>query len=166
MRKFVEILFHPLKDYDELKKNTFLVLTEINTTPPHCSLLLSNKWYSLNFNECKNEVPAEMFFKLIQSKNEPTIFLELSFNLNEKITSIVFSQYTRVDFQKHITCISPIKEILVAHGVPISTSTLLFEMIELLYEKELIKEAYSLFYSAKSYCLNTYSKEDLLKIKL
>ncbi|GIV26917.1 MAG: hypothetical protein KatS3mg027_0731 [Bacteroidia bacterium] len=166
MKDYIEIQVRPLNSIEDLRKNAFLILTDIHITPPHCSLLLNNQWYSLNFNECKNGIPAEILLKLIQTKNQPTIFLQLTFIPNEKITSIIFNQYSKVDFQNNITCISPIKEILVAHDIQISKNTLLYEMIELLYKIQLIKEGYSLFYTEKNFCLKTYSKEDLMRIKI
>ncbi len=163
MSSFTEIKLQPISHLNKLSNAVYLVLTSLQSTPPHCSLICNKKWYSLNYNECKINISVNTLFKLLLLKNEPSVFLELSIELKEKIVEITFSQYKRINFQDGITCIAPIKEILVAHNVPFKKDILLYEMIELLYQEHLIQKSFSFIYSANIYKIKKYSKEELLK---
>ncbi|GIV29522.1 MAG: hypothetical protein KatS3mg028_0588 [Bacteroidia bacterium] len=143
----------------------FLVLTDTEKVPPHCSVLCQQRWYSLNYAECKVKMNAEILLKTLFSKNKPAVFMELDIYPELKDVEKIFSKYTAIDFEKQITCISPIKEILNACGIPVHSNALLYEMIDVLKNMDRIRKVYFFNSDEKVYILPHYSVNDLQTIK-
>jgi len=166
MKNYTEIIINDtFVSFDEFQIGSYLILTDLQLTPPHCSLLTNNHWFSLSYSECK-KTPAENFFKLIQSKNKPAIFLKINIVLNNSIVQNVFSKYPKINFSKQITCITPIKEILVLHSISISQNGLLFELLEELFSLNKIEKVTAYNFSEKTYVINHYSDKHLLSLNL
>jgi len=166
MKNFTEIIINnTITSFDEFQTGSYLILTDLHLTPPHCSLLTNNHWFSLNYSECKI-TPAENFFKLIQSKNKPAIFLKLNIELNQSVFKDVFSKYPKINFSKQITCITPIKEILILHSVYISQNGLLFELLEELFSLKRIEKVLAYNFSENTYVIKHYSDKHLLSLNL
>lgn len=134
-----------------------LVLTNLEQTPPHCSLLSHQFWYSLNYQECKINIPAQTLYKILTSKNTSAVFLELNIQLQIQQIQGIYAKYNKIDFQNSISCISPIKDILNAHQIKIPANAFLFEMIEILYQYQQIKTVRALNYNFDTYKLKHYS---------
>lgn len=146
-----------------LQHSSFLLLTEIEKTPPHCSLICNRFWFSLNHNECKCNIPVEKLISTLFKKNISAIFLELNTNISIDIAEKYFSAYNKVNFKNQITCISPIKEIFIYYQLPVNSSMLLFEMIDVLFSNKIILSTYALNYSEKNYALKHYTISNLLE---
>ncbi|GAB4452602.1 MAG: hypothetical protein OHK0036_14440 [Bacteroidia bacterium] len=146
-----------------LQHSSFLLLTDIEKTPPHCSLICNRFWFSLNHNECKCNIPFEKLISTLFKKNIPAIFLELNTNISIDIAEKYFSAYNKVNFKNQITCISPIKEIFIYYQLPVNSSMLLFEMIDVLFSNKIILSTYALNYSEKNYALKHYTISNLLE---
>lgn len=170
MSNYTSIPIHQnIYGVDDLKSKMndrfFLVLTDTEKVPPHCSVLYRQHWYSLNYAECKVNVDAEVFLKTLFSKNKTAVFIELDIYPELKDVESIFSKYTAIDFEKQITCISPVKEMLNRYGIDVSANVLLYEMIELLKDANKIRKVYFLNSDEKIYVLHHYSVNDLKTIK-
>lgn len=164
MSGFTNIVIDKLlseQELNELIGKFLLVITDVKKTPPHCSILYKDKWMSLNFSECKYDVPADVFFKLILNKNKPAIFLELNRLPDITLLQNIFSKYHKIDLSRQITCISPIKEMLNGLNIDIPKDALLFEMINILFEKKQVKKIYAMNFKSNLYSLTHYSIEIL-----
>lgn len=170
MNHFTTIPIHQnISGIDDLKSKInsqfFLVLTDTDKVPPHCSVLYRQYWYSLNYVECKVNVDAEVFLKTLFSKNKAAVFVEVDIHPELKSIEDIFSRYTAIDFERQITCISPVKEILSVCGIPVPLNALLYEMIELLKYMNKIRKVYFFNSDEKVYFLQHYSVNDLKTIK-
>ncbi len=157
MEVFTRITIQSEISLEELESKSYLILTNINQTPPHCSLLCNQLWYSLNYEVCKINIPYQTLYKTLTLKNSPAIFLELSIELDTKISQDFYLKYKKIDFQNHITCITPIKEILNFYKIRIPENAFLFKMIALLYQYQKIKTVHSFKYNLSEYRLKHYS---------
>lgn len=146
---------------DTLEKHTHLVLTALEHHPPHCSLLTQGKWYSLNFNNCKRDIPFSHLLKTLHSKKQAALFLQLKKNIPASLAKKIFEHYHHVQFEKHITCISPIKELLRHQQIPVTPHDLLFELIDTLYQYNEIEHTRGWRYSEKIYSIKHYTLNDL-----
>lgn len=156
----IDVHHHNLPYQDILSKN-FLLLTDIAHTPPHCSLLCKGWWYSLNYHTRKIHIPLEVLYKKLEHKKEQAILLQLNLNLKIECAQYYFSQYHKVNFSQNITCISPIKDILIHHHIGIYKHFLLFEMIDVLLAKNLIGSTIGINYSEKEYILHHYTLDTM-----
>ncbi len=154
----IDLSFSSIENIDN---DLYLVLTKIQDIPPHCSLLLNKRWYSLNYQGCKLRLPLSYMSKAINVKKEGVVFLALDLWMDEKTVLERFSEYTCVAFEKQITCISPIKNLLIEHHIKISDKALLFEMIEKLYDEKKVTRVGAFNYNKQVYELKHYSIEDL-----
>lgn len=152
-------------DLQMLSDRCYLVLTELEQTPPHCFLLQNNCWYSLNYRDCKINTPSDILFKTLLSKRKAALFLELSMLICVSDIKELFSRYRKIDVDSYVTCITPIKEIFNRYGYSFSSTTLLYEMIEILMEDKQIKKVYAINYSENFYSLIHYSTNELSKLK-
>lgn len=143
-----------------------LVLTDIEKTPPHCSLLTNNHWWSLNNHENKMNVSSEILFKTLLTRRKPALFLELKNMLDTDTINTFFSNYQKINISRHITCISPIKDIFIYLNMPVSKNNFLYEMIDNLYQNNLIAKVYAFNYTSGKYCIDHYSESDLKTILL
>lgn len=146
---------------DILETHTHLVLTELEHNPPHCSLLTQGKWYSLNFNTCKTDIPLSYLLKTLYSKKQSALFLQLKKNIPASVSKKIFERYHQVEFEKHITCISPVKELLIHQQIPVAPHHLLFELIDTLYQYNEIEYTRAWHYSEKIYSIKHYTLNDL-----
>ena len=150
----------------DLPDNDYLVLTNLEITPPHASLIIQRSWYTLNFKECKVAVPFTVFERTFIKNQLPALFLQLKSNLQPSIATAIFNQYKNVNFEKNITCISPIKQILIQHQLPIDPNALLFKMIEELLNTQNILSIIAYQYKADIYEIQHYSFHQLLSLKV
>lgn len=158
MASFTSIPIHSKATLETIPfKQSYLVLTDIEQIPPHCSLLSHELWYTLNYRECKIDVPIQSLAKLLITKNAPAIFLELTIPLQQEKVRNIFKRYSKIDFQNGISCISPIKEIFNEHQIKIHSNAFLYEMIEILYQHSSIQHTYSFKYYLDDYKLQHYS---------
>ena len=148
-----------------IDNKTFLILTEIENNPPHCSMLCDDHWLSLNFNECKVQVPKSTLFKTLIRRSKSAIFLKLNINLNLSETQNIFSSYTKINFHRQITCISPIKEVLIKNGVSVAYHALLYEMIDFLVQNNYVQQVYAFNYNWNEYKIQHYSMNNLIEIQ-
>ncbi|MCX7729259.1 MAG: hypothetical protein N2203_07300 [Bacteroidia bacterium] len=165
MQTYTEIKINEIWSDKELPNNTkdknFLLLTELHKSPPHCSLLYQNLWFTLNYYECKTNIPASALFKILNSKSASAIFLELDVVFELKVVQDIFSKYSIIQFEKGITCISPIKDVFIYYDIPVSKNDLLYEMLEGLLKNNYIKKSYALNYQFNSYKISHYSLNTL-----
>jgi hypothetical protein len=170
MNNFTTIPIHQnIYEIDDLRRKTndgfFLVLTDIDKVPPHCSVLYRQYWSSLNYTECRVNIDAEVFLKTLFSKNKAAIFIEVDIHPELKSIENIFSKYTVIDFGGQITCISPVKDVLNTCGIAVFTGALLYEMIELLKDTNKIRKVYFFNSDQKIYILQHYSVNDLKTMK-
>jgi len=150
----------------DLPNKDYIVLTNLQIIPPHASLIIQKSWYSLNFKECKVAVPFSVFERSLIKTHSPALFLQLKLNIQPSIATAIFNKYNNVDFERQITCISPIKEIFIQHQLPISPNALLFEMIEELLTTQNIQNIIAYQYKADMYEMQHYSLHQLLSLKV
>lgn len=163
MNKYTNI--HIDEHWKEPQANTsYLLLTELHHTPPHCSIIINQNWFSLNYNNCKNQIAFDILLKTLQKKQIPSLFLELSTPLDTSVAISIFNTYDKVNFQKKITCITPIKQIFNHHHMNCPPNLLLFELIDWLYKHQHITKTSALFFEPKNYVLNHYTQEILNSI--
>ena len=162
----IQLSLSPIADFNILKKNTWIVLTDIEKTPPHASIIQDGLWYSLRFKESKIGGELSGFTTMIIRKKIPAVLLEI--DIAPTLSSIAgfYAKYNKIDIAKNITCVTPFNEYLASIKLLHSDNLLLWETIQILYEKQLILRCMSCFADYSCYLIKKYNREDLITLLL
>lgn len=137
------------KEY--LKEGVFLVLLDALKVPPHLLLVVSGKVFSISTLGPSIDQDFEKYFRMIQKRNMPTIFVQLSLPaiftkemLKDKIRLITKS-YPRVDIGV-ASCLNPIKDFCnEVYEVDKSRVNLVFDLLDGLKSQQAIVSYHHLF---------------------
>lgn len=130
------------KEY--LKDGVFLVLLDALKVPPHLLLVVSGKVFSISTMGPSIDQEFEKYFRMIQKKQMPTIFVQLSLPLvftKEMLTDkirLITKSYPRVDIGI-ASCLNPIKDFCNdVYEVDKSRVNLVFDLLDGLKNQEVI----------------------------
>ncbi|MBN4051416.1 hypothetical protein JYU16_01230 [bacterium AH-315-M05] len=118
--KTMEVQYYKISNIQPLPENTpnkgiFIVVLYANRIPPHLSLMINGKVFSLSVNGPKVNMGVDDLSKLIRSKSIETLFFQLKdqedstvLQLIEKMRELTLA-YPGLD-AGGATCLNPIKE--------------------------------------------------------
>lgn len=145
--------------------NSFILIQNTNQIPPHISLVVDGKYFSVSVSGVKTEIDFHSVLKNIQIKNIPCLILEITeIKFSSDAISEVFNHYGRLDSPEK-SCLFPIIDLLNrAYGL-ILESEFVFELIKELEQTQKIIGVYHLNMETKlesnSYLFPKYEREDI-----
>lgn len=141
-----------------LQQGNYILLMHPDKTPPHIAMLCNGLFFSHGVSGTKIAEDFSLFWKYINQKNTPIIFVKTSFNSN--ITDLK-SSFSNLNFgqDKQETCLTPIKSYFNDYqNINKHQLKLIFNLLEAI--KEQIEGVYSIHlkldndtYSIKAYTL-------------
>ena len=141
-----------------LKKGTYILISEATQKPPHLSLLVEGKIFSLGVKGHQLNMPFELQLKLIKVKKINTLLIKLDTSLYI-IGNQLFKEakYNTIKFSKIemgiATCLSPIKDFCAnIFDLDMSRVNFIFDLLPILYERKLISACYH--YNMEKYLVN------------
>jgi hypothetical protein len=154
-----------------LKKGTYIVLTEVNKKPPHLSLLIEGQLFSLGVKGPKLGLPLEIQLKYIKSRKIQALFIKLNISIHIQDNQLFkeVKKHTLMYSKAEVgiaTCLSPIKNFCAGiFNVDVSEVNLIFDLLPILYERNLIDACYQynldLFLKGNSFYLEKYTLKDI-----
>jgi hypothetical protein len=106
----VKYLFEHIIPFKEIDlKATYLVIFNIDKTPPHLALIKNNQYYSITIKEVELGIDIKPIIQLVTKKKIPTLFIEIDDNFDN--IKEVFNTFDSLK-NTTITCLTPIKKYL------------------------------------------------------
>ena len=154
-----------------LKKGTYILILGADLRPPHLSLLVDGKIFSLNVHGPQLEMPLEKQLKLIKIRKIKSLFIRLNTSIyihdnnlfKEAIKNTLI--YSKIE-PGLATCLSPVKNFCAGvFGIDTGRVQTIFDLLPLLYERQLISCCFHYnmepLLVGNSFCLNTYTLQDI-----
>lgn len=142
-----------------LKEGVFIVISDALQKPPHLSLLVDGKIFSLNVKGPQLDFSSEKYIKWLKIKHIPALLIQLNnFNLNsENQSRYITAQRSILKFPKVeagiITCLSPIKNFCAeTFQIDVSKVDSIFELLPILFKQKHIVACYH--YNMEKHLLN------------
>jgi len=150
---------------ERLKQGTYILLLHANKIPPHLGLIANGKYFSLTANESQVALEGESIWRMIQSKNIPSLFIEVDSESSEEILTDVFSQFEKAVPGK-ISCLQPLKTYFSSlHQINVDEVNYVFDLVEQLESYDLILGSYYQNLSEElkdgSFTMITYTMEEI-----
>ncbi len=152
---------------EELQTGTWLMLLYADKIPPHLALLADGKYYSLTANEVQIGLDIEPFWRTIQSKSIPSIFVQIESVPNAELLAAEFSAY-QTAVPGSITCLNPIRNYLNRlHQLPVYDVEFVFHLVDRLEEYDMLLASRHVHLRDKlsggSYQLMKYTVEEIFE---
>ena len=152
---------------ERLQKGLFIFIFRATKIPPHLGVIVNGKLYDITSVGPNIDLPIADFYKTAIKRNTEVVFFELinqtTTDLNQLITEKV-SEYWKVT--SNTSCLNPIKDFVSeVYNIDVSKARFIFELLPILFEKELIKSTSQLNLSNKinknTFELTKYSEKDI-----
>ena len=152
---------------DKLQKGLFIFMYRATKIPPHIGVITNGMLYDITSVGPNIDLPIIDFYKTILKRKTEVLFIELEqpngFNLNQIISEKV-RDYWKVTIDT--SCLNPIKDFVNdVYGVDVNKSKFIFELLPILFEKNLIIGASQLNLSKKIandyLVLQKYTQKDI-----
>ena len=131
-----------------LQHGTYILISEAAKKPPHLSLLVEGKIFSLSVKGPQLEFPLEKQLKLIKIKKINALFIKLDTSIYI-IGNQLFkeAENNTLKFSKIeigiATCLSPIKDFCArVFDMDVSNIDFVFDLLPILYKKKYISACY------------------------
>jgi len=154
---------------ENLKQGLYIFVYRASKTPPHIGMIVNGKLYDINSVGPNIDLSVDDFYTTIINRKTEVIFIELAFNnrvdLNQLITQKV-NKYWKVS--SNTSCLTPIKDFInEVYNIEVNKSKFIFELLPLLYDKNLVKGVSQLNLSDKIssgvFKLIKYTEKDIEK---
>lgn len=166
LKAFIKI--NNIAEYkEEFSKDSYLILTNAHKAPPHISLSVEGKIYSLTVKGPSIE-SYDLFLKMVRQKKIPTLFFKLTeFEKAEKNISDYFFKYKKVQTGA-VTCLYPIRDFFYEfYNIAPESVNFVFDLLDILYNRNLICSVQHLnmesFLKENAYDLPHYSLDIINK---
>jgi hypothetical protein len=140
---------------EELFSGLWLIMAGVDDIPPHIALLNEGKYYSVSARKVDIGSPLENLLKAISRKNVPTLFIKFPQPASQLIDlEGIFEQYPTLGTPiqnsafniEHFSCLWPVRDFFAnAFGVKYSKATLVFELLKMAQDDNIILGCKSLF---------------------
>jgi hypothetical protein len=136
-----------------------LVLIAIDKRPFHLAFISNLEYFSLSSSGVKLGIDVSVILNSLNRKSIPTLFIPLTVNIDSRIVHLEYSKYKQLD--KGQSCLTPIKKILATIDDSLSNCQYAYDLIPLLYRRNLIEDTYSINFTQSSLELTKYGQEEI-----
>ncbi len=152
---------------DSLSKGVYLVIIHALRIPPHIGIIAGGAYHSLTIKGQEINQSIAVLIKNTRIRKIPSVFLKV------KPHDTFSTDYLKEHFITNVqqfpivnigvaTCISPVKSFFEeAFGVSMADVNYIYELIPRLIERGLIENISALFVDENTYCLPTYSAQEV-----
>ena len=152
-----------------LKKGVFIFIHRASKIPPHIGMVINGKLFEISTNGPEYNLSASAMLQTAQKRGVEVAFIEL-IDSNKKleklemlITNLV-KHYFKVS--NTVSCLNPIKDFIQkTYPIDVSKANFIFELLPILYDKNLVKNTYQVNLTNKlidhSFLLKKYTKQDI-----
>ena len=152
---------------ERLQKGVFIFIYRASKIPPHIGLVVNGLLYDITAVGPNIGLPLADFYKTAVKRKTEILFVELkkaNFSmLNELISALVEANFkVTID----TSCLTPVKEFIYeAYAVDVDQTNFIFELLPVLFQKELITAVWELNLSKKIeqsvFEMTKYTKQDV-----
>ncbi len=155
---------------EKLQKGLFIFIFRATRIPPHIGVIANGRLYDITSVGPNIDLRVSDFYRTVLKRKTEVLFVELNQpNLNIDINQVMTEkvrEYWKVT--PETSCLSPIKDFIHdVYGIDVSASKFIFELLPVLYEKQLIDGVSQLNLSNKitnnAFELTKYTEEDIEK---
>ena len=136
---------------EKLQQGLFIFMFRVSRIPPHIGVIANGMLYDITSVGPNIDLPVTDFYKTILKRKTEVLFIELEqpvgFDLRQKITEKV-REHWKVTIDT--SCLSPIKDFINdVYKIDVSDSKFIFELLPVLFEKNIIRDISQLHLSKK-----------------
>jgi hypothetical protein len=152
---------------EKLQKGVFIFIYRASKIPPHIGVIVNGLLYDITSVGPNIGLSISDFYKTAVKRKTEVLFVELekaNFSMLNELISVIVEAHYKVTTEN--SCLTPVKEFInEAYAVDVHQTNFIFELLPVLYQKELITSIWELNLSKKIelsiFKLTKYSKEDV-----
>jgi hypothetical protein len=152
---------------EKLQKGLFIFMFRASKIPPHIGIITNGMLYDITSVGPNIDLPVSNFYQTVLRRKTEVVFIELEQPIGISLSQIITKkvrEYWKVTM--NTSCLNPIKDFInEVYSIEVSDSKFIFELLPILFEKNLIKGASQLNLSSKivfNYLeLQKYTEKDI-----
>ncbi len=159
---------HKIKEIN-LEKGVFIFIHRASKIPPHIGLIVNGKLFEISTHGPEYNLRGLAMLQTAQKRGVEVVFVGLTptkqkpKELELLITNLV-KHYFKVS--DHVSCLNPIKDFIQEiYQIEVKNADFIFELLPILYNKNLVKNTFQINLSDKllnnNFLIKKYTKQDI-----
>ena len=152
---------------EKLQKGLFIFMFRASRIPPHIGIITNGMLYDITSIGPNIDLPVSNFFQTVLKRKTEVVFIEIEQPVDVDLSQVITEkvrEYWKVTM--NTSCLNPIKDFInEIYSIDVSASKFIFELLPVLFDKNLIKGASQLNLSSKivNNCLELqkYTEKDI-----